>query len=669
MKSMVTSGDMQLINKLFTYTTPDKLPISFVYGGKLVRGIPDEFAPRCEARLISADMVQRIIRGRDANGLEISVEHIEYRDFPATELVAYFTNMGEHDTAVISDIKIIDGTIDVPGAELIHGNGDTLKDDGYEWFTDAVEREISLSPADGTSCNGAFPYMRLQNDDFGVNIAVGWPHMWRAEFAPADDGVYMSAGQMRCSMVIRPGETMRTPRVNFVAYEGGETRGTNMWRRWYIAHILPRENGRPLPPKFCAHVFGAGGHPEFTGATEENQVAGIEDYVRRGLKPDIWWLDAGWYPCNYDWPHTGTWLPDEKRFPDGLAPLGRKCDEHGIQLLLWFEPERVRQGTKMADGHPEWLLKRKVPASGDPKDTILNLDHRDSLLDLGNRECCDALIEHVDALIKASHVRVYRQDFNFDPKPYWEQNETPDRIGAMENLHVQGYLRYWDELILRNPGLWIDSCASGGRRNDLETMRRAVPLHYTDVGYGNHPVKLKQHRQMFAWIPYFRAHNMNWDDPKTGEYGNSGKPNDKYSYYVAMTPALTDMIEHDAPEEEFVLARKMHPVWRRAARYMLSADYYPLTECRKSNEDHYAMQFHDPDADEGFFEIVAGTRCTDNSFTLRLAAISEDSEYALENGETGETLRLSGKQLASGTVFDAPRRTGQVWFYKRDKRR
>lgn len=37
---------------------------------------------------------------------------------------------------------------------------------------------------------------------------------------------------------------------------------------------------------------------------------------------------------------------------------------------------------------------------------------------------------------------------------------------------MQGYLAYWDELRRTNPDLFIDSCASGGRRNDLETMRR-----------------------------------------------------------------------------------------------------------------------------------------------------------------------------------------------------
>jgi len=665
MKSMVTSGDMQLEKKLFAYTTPDKLPISFVYGGRLVRGIPHEFAPQCEERLISADMVQRIIRGRDASGLEIRVEHIEYRDFPATELVAYFTNTGDIDTALISDIKIIDGALDCPDACLIHGNGDTLKEDGYEWFRDEMDHTVVKQPSDGTSCNGAFPYMRLQCADFGVNIGIGWPTMWRAEFGLADGGVHIRIGQKRCSMVIRSGETMRTPRINFVAYEGDEKRGTNMWRRWYFAHILPRENGEPLPPKFCAHVFGAGGHPEFTGATEENQVGGIVDYVRRGLKPDIWWVDAGWYPCDYEWTHTGTWLPDEKRFPNGLVPLGEKCDENGIQLLLWFEPERVRQGTKLANEHPEWLLKRKVPAEGDPTDTILNLDHRDSLLNLGIEECCDALIEHVDSVIKESHVRVYRQDFNFDPEPYWVQAESDDRIGAIENLHAQGYLRYWDQLILRNPGLWIDSCASGGRRNDLETMRRAVTLHYTDVGYGNHPIKHKQHHQMFGWVPYFRAHNMNWDDPATGEYGRSGKPNDKYSYYVAMTPALTDMIEHDAPEEEFELARKMHKIWRRAAEYMINGDYYPMTECRKSNEDHYAVQFHNPDTGTGFFEIVAGTRCDKSGYMAKLSALNCGAEYELVNAETGEKLRFTGAELAAGVEFPTQRCTGQIWFYSK----
>ena len=58
----------------------------------------------------------------------------------------------------------------------------------------------------------------------------------------------------------------------------------------------------------------------------------------------------------------------------------------------------------------------------------------------------------------------------------------------LENLYVQAYLGFWDYLLMNVPGLWIDSCSSGGRRNDLETMRRSVPLHPTDYGYGYHHI-------------------------------------------------------------------------------------------------------------------------------------------------------------------------------------
>ena len=117
---------------------------------------------------------------------------------------------------------------------------------------------------------------------------------------------------------------------------------------------------------------------------------------------------------------------------------------------------------------------------------------------------------------------------------------------------MQGYHAYWDALIDSNPWLWIDSCASGGRRNDLETMRRAVPLHYTDVGYGDIPVKQKQYREMFEWIPYFRSHNMAWDREYVEKtLGQEWTDNDDYTFEVAMAPAVTYMTWWDADDEQF----------------------------------------------------------------------------------------------------------------------
>ncbi|MCL5095939.1 MAG: alpha-galactosidase, partial [Candidatus Omnitrophica bacterium] len=48
------------------------------------------------------------------------------------------------------------------------------------------------------------------------------------------------------------------------------------------------------------------------------------------------------------------------------------------------------------------------------------------------------------------------------------------------NLYVQGFLAFWDELLRRHPKMYIDTCASGGKRLDLETLRRSVPLLRSD---------------------------------------------------------------------------------------------------------------------------------------------------------------------------------------------
>ena len=67
-----------------------------------------------------------------------------------------------------------------------------------------------------------------------------------------------------------------------------------------------------------------------------------------------------------------------------------------------------------------------------------------------------------------------------DPLSFWRDNDAEDRQGITEIRHVEGYLAYWDELRRRHPEMLIDTCASGGRRNDLETLRRAVPLLRSD---------------------------------------------------------------------------------------------------------------------------------------------------------------------------------------------
>ncbi len=650
-KNNITKEDLALIPKLFQYTAPKAIPFTFMYGDRKITGIPEEFSPKASREAIDSNITRVTVCGKNEAGLEIKAEYTEYRDFPVTEWIVYITNNGEADSPILSDIKIGAGSFCGTNPLLLHGNGDTVRPDGFEYFYDKIDKNMTIASEGGLPCLEALPYMRLMFDEYSINIAVGWSAQWEVGLAPASEGsgVDFYAKQQRTHMYLKPGETIRTPRMTFMGYIGDEIRGMNIWRRWYFKHIIPKENGKNIPPKFILHTWKIDGKQEFCGCTEENQVAAIDKFIERGLKPDIWWIDAGWYPCNGEWVTTGNWYPNPENWPNGMMPLSKKCEENGIQYLLWFEPERVLLGTMFGD-MKEWVL------DADP-------EYSYKLFDLSNKECCDWLIEYIDKLIKENGVHLYRQDFNFAPGNTWKHFEAEDRVGMMENQHVQNYLRFWDALIERNPGLWIDSCSSGGRRNDLDTMRRAVSLHYTDIGYGNHPIKQKQHREMFEWMPYFRAHTMSWD--RDGQYVDwDMQPVDKFAFHCAMTPAITATIEFYDNEEIFNAGREMIPIWRRAANIMLTGDYYPLTECRKSPEDYYAMQFDDPEQGIGFLQVIRNIQCAEDTFTAMPFAVAGET-YSFENMETGECFTMTGEELAKGFETKLPKRTGQIWFYKR----
>ena len=648
MNTAASKQDFALLERLFE---GERIPLSFTLDGKAVCGIPSDWGVTEKRETADTNIVRRCFTGRDpVSGLKLSVTKWEYRDFPVEEWLAEFENDGAEPSPILEDV-LIGGKVAGDFLSFVHGNGDTCRDNGYEWFEDDLSGgALTIHPDDGTSCNGAFPYMKLVFTDTVLRAAVGWPHMWRATAEKTEGGVCFRAGQLRCHMRLLPGETIRTPRLTFMISEGDDLRSINLWRRWYIKHILPRENGKPVAPAMCLHYWSCEGKPEHTAATEENQVKAIRSYMERGLKPDIWWIDAGWYKCDYNWPLTGSWKPDPERFPNGLGPIGEECDKIGARFLLWFEPERVVAGTELAVEHPEWLLP--TGREGDSN----------SLLNLGDPDACAWITDRVDSIIKEGHIRVYRQDFNFDPKPCWLTAEAEDRQGALENLHAQGYLRFWDALIDRNPGLWIDSCASGGRRNDLETMRRAVPLHYTDVGYGEHTIKQKQFRELFEWIPYFRSHNMSWDrEYVEKELGREWVENDEFSFQCAIAPAVTYMTWWDADDEQCGRTRAAEKLWRRAADLMMRGDYEPLTVCRKDPGDWYAMRFDD--GGEGFVQVIRNRAAEDESFLVTFRA-DEDKTYIFEN-VNGGPLAVTGREIRSkGFAVTLPKRTGKVMFYK-----
>jgi alpha-galactosidase len=636
-------------------TEAAQLPISFVCNGQSVRGLPAAWQPTAVTRRLDSNISETIFEGHDPqSGLQVRVECTVYQNYPVVEWVAWLRNQGDQPTPLLSDILALDSTFTGDSPVIDHCNGDFYSAEGYTpQETPLGEGEsLVLTPKGGRPSDGAFPYTRIRFNEGGLSLAIGWPGQWSASFQGSGDGVQVRAGQEITHLRLRPGERIRTPRMTLMFWSGDDARAINLWRHWYLAHIMPRPNGRPMRPHLVCSGTDEG--EEFTAATAENQKRFMDKFKREGIDFDVWWIDAGWYPCyNQDhirkWVITGTWEPDPERFPKGLKPVSDHAAQNGADLLLWFEPERVRPGTKLDVEHPEWLLHAEGNENG--------------LLDLGNPEARQWLTDHVCQLIQDNGIKIYRQDFNFPPLAHWRQNDADDRQGINENLHVQGYLQYWDDLLARNPGLWIDSCSSGGRRNDLETMRRSVPLHYTDYGYGDHRVKLGFQHTLYGWIPYFKEVTLSWDQQGVSRFDYEVEP---YGYYCAMAPMLFVGMDALRSDYDYALAQRMIAIWRRAADLLIFGDYYPLTPFSHSQDAWVVRQFDHPESGRGLILAIRLPDATQPCFTAYPQGLDAQARYRLENGESGETKEVAGKELIQqGITLELPARSGVIWFYQR----
>ncbi len=633
---------------------PGQLPVTFRLDGRTCRGMPAAWQPVSRRRQLDANLVETVIEGRDPDtGMALRVEAVEYQDYPVLEWTAWLTHGGRAPTPIIADLRALDSLFAGPPPVLWHSNGDFYSAEGYQAFQTPLQagQEQRFAPVGGRPCDRAFPYYRLRWGDQGMSLAIGWPGQWAAAFAATEAGLRIQAGQEHTHLRLQPGETIRTPRLTLMWWTGDDERAANQWRRWHRDHLRPRPDGQPLSPRLVGHGTDEG--EEFTAATEANQCRYLDRWAARGIPISTWWIDAGWYPC-YDsqhqrrWPETGTWVPDPERFPTGMGAVAAKAAAQGAGLLLWFEPERVRPGTQLDREHPEWLLS----ASG--------TDNR--LLNLGRPDCRQWLTDHVSRVISDNGIRVYRQDFNFEPLAHWRENDAPDRQGMNENLHVQGYLQYWDELLARHPGLWIDSCASGGRRNDLETMRRAVPLHYTDYGYGNHPVKLSFHHVLCQWLPYFKEVTLSWDLVPPARF-DAGV--DSFSYHCGFGPMMAPAIDIARDDYDYPLMRRLVAIWERAAGTMLDGDYYPLAPIHRSPKHWVVRQFDHPETGIGWVQGIRLPACAEGLYLARCRGLDPRATYRCENPESGQVFERTGAQLQQGLLLAAPARGAVIWFYQR----
>ncbi len=561
-------------------------PFSFLYGGRPSSSFLTKWNVTEEPPVVSENQtVQTTAYADPSTELVVRATRTVYRDFPAVEWVLRFKNSSSAKTPLIEEIQAVNAELPFAGkgdAVLHRASGSDDKPTDFAPIDAPLlpGREISFGALEGRSSGkGCLPFFNIELPGGGVVAGLGWTGQWQAAVGRNAAGTArLTAGMRRTHFVLLPGEEVRSPSVVLLFWTGEDRfAGHNTFRRFVLKHHTPQKDGRPVVLPLASSAGNGGPAPcnENSCTTERWSVATAFRYAQFGIAPEVWWIDAGWFDGSEAswWEGVGNWTVNRTNFPNGLRPVADAAKQLGMGFCVWFEPERVYRGTRLDREHPEWLIRRPGADS--------------ALLNLGLPAARKWMTDFISETIEREGITVYRQDFNFDPQEYWRSADAPDRIGISEIKHIEGLYAFWDELLKRHPGLLIDNCAGGGRRLDLETISRSVPLWRSD-----YPFTEFTQSQTYGIHLYLPCNGTGNVSPET------------YNFRSTLSSALIINWNLGGP---FSVRRAQNLLaeYKRLRPYFYG-DFYPLTAYSDRDSDWMAYQFDRPDTQDGMAVGTSG---------------------------------------------------------------
>lgn len=598
-------------------------------------------------------------------GVNVRVSTKEYKDFDAIEWMLSFENTSGKDSGIFSEILDCDTCLSLthpktPNPGFMPKDGDAciitmngiIKCENY-WendrnssvefsfhheYLDKCENRIKkFENFKGLSSNEIMPFFDVTSNGDGYFTAIGWSGSWKSEFQKCDDGITMKTGLARAEFYLKPGETLRTAAILVMKYTKDEDKH-NKIRRLMKKYYSHKSNFSEKPDGLTSMML-------WGGLPSEEMKKRVGEIAAHGIKIERMWIDAAWYgncqKCEEefsgDWgEHTGDWNPNPKVHPGGLLDVVSCIEDGGMKLLLWIEPERAIEGTKVTKEHPDWFIKI-------PGDTS-------NMLWYGNEEAFEYTCEMLSERIEKYKIGCFRQDFNVRLEDYCLDFDEENRTGIIEIKHVMGMYRLWDFLLSKYPHLMIDNCCGGGRRIDIETLKRSIPLFRTDYQCSfnvNPEVSQTHNANISAYFPYNGcAYRTKRDD-----YGA------RSTYSSSWCASFYSTIFQEMSEEDFAWMKKSVDEYTRIRKYF-SKDFYNHGSVVLDNTSWAVWQYHDAERQSGIVMAFRRERSPFKEMEVTLRGLVNGKTYEVENIDTKEVFEISDTldivlpEMRSSVIFE-----------------
>jgi alpha-galactosidase len=630
-----------------------KPPFSFRYGGRESSDLLPGW--KCESKTSDIDGVgtrHEITYADPQTELVVRVSAILFRNFPAAEWVIHFKNEGASETPILEEVQALDTWLLSRGGDptIHYAAGATCSmNDFMPLRRDLnLKGELHLEPGGGRSSSDFLPFFNIETKGEGAIVAIGWTGEWATNFSHSEgENLQVRAGMALTHLKLLPGEEIRTPRILNLFWQSDRMRGHNMLRQFILAHHRPQAGEKPVSMPICNANWG--------GTPAATHLENIKQMVAHRLPMDYYWIDAEWFGHGPWWENTGDWQIKKDLYPQGFKPISDFLHSSGLKFLLWFEPERVCEGTPWYTEQAKWLLEvpkdRRVYNWGTSQEDPLwvrneslrnQIKENDRLFNLSIPEARQFLTDFISNKIEEWGIDCFRHDANIAPLEFWRAADAPDRQGITEIRWVEGLYAFWDELVRRHPDLVIDVCASGGRRIDLETVGRCLPLTRTDFHASNTGNQCHTYG-LHYWVPL------------NSTLGGESDAANLYDIRSSMSSGLVFGLfgNGDAPQTRkdyndfpFERVKRILEQQRGVERYFYG-DYYPLTEYSQAEDAWIAYQLDVPEEKEGLVVVLKRPASPYTRAIFPLKALRKDASYEITNLDTDRRTTLLGGQLMS----------------------
>ena len=660
---------------------PAEIPVGFTYGGRPYRGLGwVKEAKRTDEKTASGRKLT--LEGRLDRFLKVRLEAAWCAEYDQTEWTLWFENDSKEHAPAITDLVSCDLRLK-GAAPRVRGILGDYENQYRPYDEDLAKGPVAWESKTGRATHWVFPYFDVQHGDGGTMVALGWAGTWKAEFSATADGARMVGRNVPAlNVALRPGERIRTALVVLLPYRGRDLdAASNRWRAWYMKHVLPKANakGDPIRPLTAAGFAGDTGLPNSDGSVSENHRSWkptLDKLVAEKLVPDFRWFDAGWY-CNAAgesipklWWQVGTHALDTNKWPGASFRESVEAGHRlGMKTLVWFEPERVYDVTSLVRNFgydAEWGVNCDEGEGGDTGQDYNNI---------GNPACFAWTLDRILAMLRENDVDFYREDNNLSFRVRaWRMLDIGSirwvdepRDGISEQKGVQAHYALWDAIIAdaakRGKCTFVDSCASGGGRNDIESMRRGFPMMRSDADRTTVALRLSMSWGFNRWIPFHgsctseRTEQLGKDLARKGPdaYVSRASYLPVYEYFHAFS--------HNK-DLDFDLIRRNIAEWRSVS-HLLVRDFYPLTPWHEPTfEAGWTVFAYDaPELGESVVLALRMPKAEERTYTAKLKFADPKATYELRDEDTGRAWRQTGDELRTtgfAITLEKPRSSALV---------